>query len=611
MFANRAMFAKRAARLKAICLPTLVIVAVWAVVGWAAHSTVNWPPSYSSVGRSSAGSSSAGGLQGADRSSSPGQAAKRVAGADIREAVDDLDRLLEARWREAGVTPASDAEDLQIVRRMSLALCGTIPSLEEIRVFEADGDADRLDRWTTRLLADNRFADYFAERLARCFVGTEAGQPIIFRRDRFVDWLRHELAQNTPYDELARRVISETGLWTDHPATNYITSAMADGQLDENKLAGRTARAFLGQRMDCAQCHDHPFGQWKQQQFQGLAALFGQAQSSIVGVEDKAQLKYEVEDRKTLAKRVVQPAVPFHAEWLPTEGTRRQQLAAWVTHPQNRRFERATVNRVWGLVFGKPLHSPVDDLPDPSEAHGQQSAGLNSALAAASADRDILDVLGADFRAHHCDLRRLIRVIAASRAFRLDSAQAEQSPKVPSADRDENAEMAATAAGETSPPAAFPMTRLRPEQLIGSILQATSLRTIDQNSHLFVRFQRFTQQNEFVTQYGDLGDNELDERSGTLAQALLRMNGKLASDALRTEPLNASSRIVNFADTDAKCLETCYLVALTRRPTPAETAYFLPQLAAAGKSGQKGGRAQAVEDTFWSLFNSPEFSWNH
>ena len=86
------------------------------------------------------------------------------------------------------------------------------------------------------------------------------------------NWLK-----STPYDGVARRVISETGLWTDHPAANYITAAMADGQLDENKLAGRTVRAFLGQRIDCAQCHDHPFAEWKQGQFEGLAALFGQA----------------------------------------------------------------------------------------------------------------------------------------------------------------------------------------------------------------------------------------------------------------------------------------------------------------------------------------------
>src|SRR5262249_8970574 len=95
-----------------------------------------------------------------------------------------------------------------------------------------------------------------------------------------------------------------------------------------------------------------------------------------------------------------------HPEWLPGTGTRRERLAAWITHPDNRRLERATANRIWGLMFGKPFHAPVDDLPDPTT----------------SAERDVLDLLGSDFRAHHCDLRRMIRVIAASRPFQLDSA---------------------------------------------------------------------------------------------------------------------------------------------------------------------------------------------
>jgi hypothetical protein len=437
---------------------------------------------------------------------------------------------------------------------------------------------------------------------------------ILFRRDRFSDWLRQQLSKNAPYDETVREMISGTGLWTDHPATNFVTAAIANGELDQNKLAGRTVRAFLGQRIDCAQCHDHPFAEWKQAQFQGLASLFGQTKNSIVGIEDKARQTYMVEDRKSLKKHVVEPGVPFHPEWLPGTGTRRERLAAWITHPDNRRFERATANRIWGLLFGKPLHSPVDDLPDPPTA----------------SEPDVLDLIGADFRAHHCDLRRMIRLIAASRPYHLDSIgdetpPAEKSPAVLASSahsqstgappgswhkKSEEPSEASRAAATSDGVAAwadFPLTRLRPEQLIGSMLQARSLRTIDQNSHLLVRATRYFQENDFVKEYGDLGENELDEHSGTISQALLRMNGKLAADAIRAEPLNAANRLAGFAGSDANCLEDCYLVALSRRPTPAESDYFLQQLAGAGAKG----RSQVVEDILWSLFNSPEFSWNH
>ncbi|HXY35985.1 MAG TPA: DUF1553 domain-containing protein, partial [Planctomycetaceae bacterium] len=292
-------------------------------------------------------------------------------------------------------------------------------------------------------------------------------------------------------------------------------------------------------------------------------------------------------------------------------GTRRERLAAWITHPENRRFERATANRIWGLMFGKPFHAPVDDLPDPS----------------ADADKELLDLLGADFRAHHCDLRRMIRVIAASRPYRLDSVGEEmsvaakelapksvhhsQSTGAPTTewnkDSDKSGDATAVAPADGAAAwASFPLTRLRPEQLIGAMLQARSARTIDQNSHLFVRATRFLQEADFVKEYGDLGENELDDRSGTISQALLRMNGKFAADAIKADPLNASARLSTFAGSDANCLEGCYLIALSRRPTQAESDYFLQQLAAGAK-----GRAQVVEDILWSLFNSPEFSWNH
>jgi len=586
---------KRLSRLKALGLPFVVVLGVCTLVAWAAHSPVDWRQIDAASGARSSSSVA--------RSQPP---------ADIADTVGAVDRFFDAGWKDSGHKPAQLADDLQVLRRLTLSLCGTIPSLEEIRAFESNGSPDRLDHWTSRLLSDSRFADYFAERLARSFVGNEGGQFIVFRRDRFSDWLRQQLTKNTPYDEMAREMISGTGLWTDHPATNYVTAAIANGELDENKLAGRTVRAFLGQRIDCAQCHDHPFAEWKQGQFQGLASLFGQTQNSLVGIEDKSQKTYTVEDRKTLKKHVVEPAVPFHPEWLPGTGTRRERLAAWVTHPDNRRFERATANRVWGLLFGKPFQSPVDDLPDPS----------------ADGNKDLLDLLGADFRSHDCDLRRMIRVIVASRPYRLDSVGEEpnvavkdpapkpaahsQSTGAPQANWNKEGdktseEGTAAPADATANWVSFPMTRLRPEQLIGAMLQARSVRTIDQNSHLFVRATRFFQEADFVKEYGDLGENELDERTGTISQALLRMNGKFAADAIKADPLNASARLSTFAGSDANCLEGCYLVALSRRPTPAERDYFLQQLASAGGKD----RGQVVEDILWSLFNSPEFSWNH
>jgi len=155
------------------------------------------------------------------------------------------DRLLSQLWHQAGVEPAVPADELAVLRRLSLALHGSIPSLEEMRLFEADSGPNRLERWTERLLADRRFADYFSVRLSRVYVGADDGQFILFRRDRFNNWLADQLQENRPYDQIVRDILSEQGLWTGMPATNFITAAAADGILDRNELAGRTVRAFL------------------------------------------------------------------------------------------------------------------------------------------------------------------------------------------------------------------------------------------------------------------------------------------------------------------------------------------------------------------------------
>ena len=325
------------------------------------------------------------------------EAAGRVT-AEADPIVGQVDRILAQKWVDAGITPANPADDLTVLRRLSQVLHGTVPSLEEIRLFESDLQPRRMERWVERLLNDRRFADYFARRLARVFVGADDGQFLVFRRDRFWGWLTEQLHNNRPYDEVVREMIADRGLWTGVPQVNFITAAVHEDKIDVNKLAGRTVRAFLGQRIDCAQCHDHPFADWKQSQFEGIAACYHRVSISPVGVEDNQKEPYKVQDRKTLKDREITPAVPFYSELFPEDGTEWQRLATWVTHPENRQFERATVNRIWGLMFGKPWVDPVDDLPNPS-GNGRQTT-------------DMLDVLGADFREHHCDLKRCFNATA-------------------------------------------------------------------------------------------------------------------------------------------------------------------------------------------------------
>ena len=498
-------------------------------------------------------------------------------------AVAQLNQYFQQRWQQAGLQPAVQADELTVFRRVSLALFGCVPALAEIKAFQQDQQPNRLDRWIVRMLQDDRFGRYFADRLARSLTGVEQGPLFIFRRDRLRDWLAEQLLADASWGRMTRDLIAAEGLWTDQPAANFITIARLENEeLDEVKLAGRTARAFLGQRIDCAQCHDHPFDpQWKQRHFEGLAAWYCQATVSLAGVTDfdrdknQQPVVYKVAEpgKDQQSGRTVDPAVPFNEDWLPATGSLRSRLATWVTHPDNRRFERAIANRIWGLMVGRPLLDPVDDLPHPED----------------SAPPDALDLLGAEFRRRGEKLSVLIRLIALSQPWQLSSESPEQDLQLLRQQQDHWA--------------VFPLVRLRPEQVIGSLFQAGRVRMVDQNSHPLIRFQKLTSENDFIQEYGDAGEDELNAQSGTITQSLLKMNGRFTADSLKVDLLSGPAELLQLSPDDATIIENSFLMCLTRRPSAEEQQYFLEQL--------KDNRNQAVEDLFWALFNSPEFSWNH
>jgi len=505
---------------------------------------------------------------------------------DWHATVRAVDAAFRRLWDENGLSPALPAPDLTIARRLSLALTGTIPSLEEIRQFEAAPRESRLEGWTEHLLRDRRHAEYFAERLARVTVGTEDGPLLVYRKRRFKAWLADELHRNTSYGEIVRRMIAERGLNTDRPAVNFVAATYDDdrGGPDAEKLATRLARAFLGLRLDCAQCHDYydhanphfdaagnEVPAWEQTQFQALAAFFGQTRQVLTTVLDGEGV-YRYEDRVNGGTHEIDPAVPFLPELLPELGTRRERLAAWVTHRQNKYFARATVNRIWAMMFGRPLLKRLEattrEEPTPPP----------------------LDILASDFADHGYDLRRLIRIIAATEVFRLDSATPE-----PGAEAHEELF------------AVFPLTRLRPEQVIGAVIQAASVRTIDHRSNVLVRAVRFFQERDFVQRYGDADDDDFARDTVTIPQQLLMMNGELVDSRAREELLNACTQIALFAPDDRAAVEAVYLSVLTRRPTPPEADHFLAKL-----SGTTGAdRNRVLADLFWVLFNSLEMAHNH
>ena len=215
---------------------------------------------------------------------------------------------------------------------------------------------------------------------------------------------------------------------------------------------------------------------------------------------------------------------------------------------------------MWAILFGRALVEPIDDLPI-EDLRIKESADF-----AAETVPEELKILADDFVAHGYHLRRLISIIALSDAFAAESRAADES---------------LSAAEEPAMPwHAFPLTQLRPEQVVGSLLQASSLATLDYQSHIVIRFARAVGQAEFVKQYGDSGEEEFSPQGGTIPQRLLLLNGELVKKKTEENLIaNAATQIAALASTNEKAVEIAYLACLSRRPTPDESRHFVARLA--------------------------------
>lgn len=504
------------------------------------------------------------------------------------ETLQAANQHLTSQAQQADGRIAMKADNLAIARRLSLALVGSGLSLEEIRALSLVPEEKQIRWWTSYLLQDERWADYFAERFSRTFVGTADGPFLLFRKRKFKLWLAEQLRAEVGYDEIVSSMIASDGLWTDTPQVNFLTATVVEGtkRADPVALAGRTSRAFLAQGIDCLQCHDDFLGELNfgtadvpidgvQSHFHELAAFFSGAAFDGAGFqgirEDGEAYSFQYQDADEEVEVV--PAVPFFDELLPTEGNPRERLAAWITHPENLAFSRATVNRVWALLFSRPLVEPIDDIP------------LSSELP------PVLDLLAKDFADSGFDLKRLIRLIAQTEAFQ----------------RDSRADFPVTAAHESTW-AVFPLTQLRPEQVIGSMSQAGKLSAIDASSSIITRLQFFGEQEDFLKRFGDRGEDEFEGSAVTIPQRLIMMNGKTVSERTKVDLVNnASTRIATLVSDNGKAIDLAFLSVLNRKPSEPERNKFIAHLA----EKKKNERSRAMGDIFWAMFNSTEFSWNH
>ena len=468
-----------------------------------------------------------------------------------------VDALLAERWQVAGVKPAELSADAEFLRRVHLDLVGSIPKVAEVREFVADTRPEKRLRLIDRLLDNPAHVSHSAATWRRILLANSNAQQLEYIPS-LENWLHDKLTANAPYDEIVRELIlAEGNIQQNGPALFY---AAVGNRPDE--MAATTARVFLGVRLECAQCHDHPFDDWRQKDFWGYAAFFarvGPQQPQLVGNVTSTPAG------EVMVPGSTDPVRPTYlrGDWAdPTQdANRRQMLARWMTAPGNPYFAKATVNRVWANLFGRGLIDPVDDLKTLNQPSHPQ----------------LLQELADFFVASKYDLWQLHRVLAGTRAYQLSS--------VP--------------AGSQSPPelfAAMAMKTLTPEQLYDS-LATTGLYGTSQNDG----WRRM-----FLSSFRGPPGSASDYTAG-IPQALTLMNGGTTSGiADRSSPLLDAVNVPFLSDEER--LDTLFLATVSRPPSDEERTQCMAVLTAAA-AGE--ARQQALANILWALLNSAEFTFNH
>lgn len=331
-----------------------------------------------------------------------------------------IDELVAAKWKRLKIEPSGLANDTEFLRRVSLDLTGLPPTPEQVKQFLKDGRPVREKRAAVvdALIGSPDFVEFWTNKWAdllqvnRKFLGVEGAAG-------FRAWIRDHVEKNTPYDQFARQVITASGSNKDNPAASYYKILRDPATTMEN-----TTHLFMAVRFNCNKCHDHPFERWTQDQYYQLAAYFarvdlkpdpasGDRKIGGSAVEAATPLFEIVSDRKdgeVKHDRTGQPAepeFPYEAQWkVDPEATRRQELAAWLTSPENQYFAKSFVNRIWGYMTGVGLIDPVDDI----------RAGNPPS------NPELLDHLTRQFVQGGFNVRELMKSIVNSRTYQLSVA---------------------------------------------------------------------------------------------------------------------------------------------------------------------------------------------
>ena len=478
----------------------------------------------------------------------------------------ELDRMMEAMWREAGVVPAPPAADSTWLRRVTLDLVGRVPTLAEVDSFTADTSPTRREQTVDRLLASADYAEWWADVALDLYVARPFREPGIDKQLEPRGYFVAAFRDNVRYDRMVTELLTFSGELAPGSPGVFVASYLRSG--GPEALAAASARAFMGVQLSCAQCHDHPTDtRYKQDDFYGLVAYFAKTRFKQDGgfrIVPKPRGAAGFKRPGTDEDVVAEPR--FLGRPLPPIGEESLRDAAARAIVASDLFAKAAVSRTWAELFGQGIVEPWDDLGGEGD----------------SKHPPLLRRLADDLRGGGFDFKRLLKLLALSRAYGLSSS---------------------TGAAQAAPAtfARAPVRRLRPEQLFRSLRVATGSdrgdpAAVDKADKKLRRLLR-----EFEYTFGDDEMAEVSAFAGNVPQALLLWNGDVTNQGARARPGSTLATILASTPEPTQRLERMFLATYCRAPTAAEAARFVPTLTSPA----------AYEDLYFALLTSTEMLTNH
>jgi len=486
-----------------------------------------------------------------------------------------IDDLVDAKLKKLRIAPSPLCDDATFLRRATLDITGTLPATEDLRKFLDDSSPAKRDHAIEALLNRKEFADLWVMKFAELLqIRSRQEQFSSKAALAYYHWLRDQMLANVPIDQIVKQLLTASGSTLLNPSANYYQVST-----DTLKIAENTAQIFMGMRIQCAQCHNHPFDRWTMNDYYAFANFFPQVgrkqgedpREYIVFDRGEGDVKHLVTG-KPLPPKFLGASQPEIAK----AESRREVLASWLASPENPYFAKNLANIVWAHFLGRGIIDPVDDVRISNPA----------------SNPELLDALGAKFTEYKYDFKKLVRDICSSRTYQL-STRANESNALD----DRNFSHAA-------------IRRIRAEVLLDCLSQVTETKDKFTGLPRGARAVEIADGNTstfFLTTFGRARRESVCScevsTDPNLSQALHLLNGATVEGKINDGAV--VKKLLKSGKKPAEIVDDLYLRCFARKPTADESGKLLSFL----KDDKKD--EQVLNDVFWALLNSKEFIFNH